>query len=1032
MGRAQEELTTSHVAFLMTDIEGSTPLWEEDPEAMHAALARHDQILEQEVERSGGSLLTHRGEGDSAFAAFSDPGGALTCAIAIQATFALEPWSTPRPVRVRIGLHVGSALGRESDYMQPAVNRCARLRDLGAGGQILASGDCVRAIGDLPAEIGFLFLGEHVFRGLGAAIEVYQVRHPSIPADFPPIRPPAPKPAHNLPSETTSFVGRERDLENIGEILSAGKHRLITLTGAGGVGKTRLAQRAARDAVGSFEDGVFFVDLTVLAEPRLLVHLIASTVGVPREAGRRTADSLDDYLSTRSALIVLDNCEHVVEACANFAAHLLDAAPKVTLLATSREVLGVVDEQVVIVPPLDLADAGGESRGDAATLFADRAGILDSSPETSLAIDRICERLDGLPLAIELAASWASEMTPVEIAAGLADHQLRLPPSGERSGGKHETLGASVDWSYALLDERERTMFRRLGAFAGPFTVEAVATVCGDPPEAEDAAATVEALVRKSLVVPADGTRRPARYRLLETLRVYALDRLAEAGESDATRDRLAGYIEELCLVAERRLGLADREWSGRLDDERANVDATLEWTKARDPLRFMRICGALTVYWANAARNVEAKIWLSAATEIKDAPLEMTAKANLGLGYITALEFDFPGSATPLQRALELYRQLEDDRGIARALSWIGLILGFALGPRVARPMIDEALGLARQTRERFALMTALYASGLVRATYEHAPSARPLFAEAMDLARKMGDPVSVTAMTSFAGMVELFSGEYLRAFAVLQESVALGAAARAPLWSSAAMTFLGGVLDQMGRYEEAYATLEEATASSERVGHIQASRNMHWHSRLAMHRGDLDEAERLLQREFDLPTSGQFLYGMLMRVQLAEVLVEQGEFAKTIERLEKPIVRWRDDGARWALARGLLCRSKAEWGTGDRAAALATLSEAVQVGRAFGDRATIVDVVEWAAEVASFIGDHAPAAQMLGGAERIRLATGYAVYPIRRPTLGALRSRITEGLGPARSARERTVGSMISDDEALALAAAVAKSSV
>ena len=1010
MERWTESSSSSNVAFLMTDIEGSTPLWEQDPAAMERALAAHDAIIEREVARTTGRLLTHRGEGDSAFAVFSDPAVAVECAVGLQLAFAKERWATKTPIRVRIGLHVGNSLGRDAEYVQPAVNRCARLRDLAAGGQILASGDHVRAVADLPTGVSFRPLGEHPLRGLDEPIAVFQVCHATIPDDFPDLMHRSTRRGHNLPPETTSFLGREQELALVG--MHLGGSRLTTLTGVGGVGKTRLALRAARAALSLFRDGVWLVDLAPLSDPRLVTNVAAAALKVPEEVGRRVSLTLDEWLANRQILIVLDNCEHLVDAAAAFVDNALKVGPGVSILATSREALRLPGEHVVVVEPL----ANGSA------LFVDRAALAGARVEPSVEVDAICEHLDGLPLAIELAASWAPVMTPAEISERLSDRFGLLSTGTRAAARKHETLAASIDWSYDLLEETERALFRRLSAFAGPFTLDAVRAVCVDDPPHDDALGVVANLVRKSLVVVADKSRRPTRYRLLETIRAYGADRLAEAGEAPVMHERLAAYVDEMCVAAERRLGVGDRDTSARLDEERANVRSALEWTRDHDPERFMRICAALTVHWANNARYSEAQMWLTAAASVEDASPEMIAKVTWGLGFILALQFKLVEAFVPFQKALEIFRRLGDERGIARCQCWLGLILAFASGAPAARPLIDEGLALARKTDDRFSLITGLYALGLVLAVYQHAPSARAVFAEGIEHARRMGDPVSVAAMTIFSGMAELFRGEYRRAHQILQESIALAAVCRAPLWISSAHTFLGGVLDQMGRHGDAKAVLEEASAVARRVGHLQENRNWHWHSRVALHRGDLDTASDMITKEAELPTSRQFLYGTLYRVQRAEVQVARGEFAAARDGLGPTIERLRENEARWALGRALLMRSEAEWGLGDRAAAIETLGEAVDVAGGFGDRGTIVDVIEWAAHVAEGQGDPASADRLLVAAEAVRGEIGYAVAEVYRPAMIALRRRIAEQFA-------RPAERVLEESEALELARDVAK---
>ena len=411
------------LTFLLTDVEGSTRLWEAHHQAMERALARHDRLVSQAVAHHGGRLVKAKGEGDSTFSVFDSPASAVAAALELQRTVAAEPWSLPVPLAVRVAVHAGDVQERDADFYGPVVNRCARLRSIGHGGQTLLSAAAAELVWeDLPAGVQLRDLGMHRLKDLTKPERVFQLSHPDLREAFPPLNSLEARP-NNLPVQLTSFVGRDTELAELRQQLSA--HRLVTLTGIGGGGKTRMALQVAADAVDAYPNGVWLVELAPLSEPSLVEQQLAAVVGV-REAtlaggsGLRTlTDLIVDYLAPRRALVLLDNCEHLVEACAGLVARLVGSCRELTVLATSREPLGVAGEVTFGVPPLAIVDSPDlvEIRNaEAVRLFVDRAELVspgfELSSETAPAVASVCRRLDGIPLAIELAAVRTRSLSP--------------------------------------------------------------------------------------------------------------------------------------------------------------------------------------------------------------------------------------------------------------------------------------------------------------------------------------------------------------------------------------------------------------------------------------------------------------------------------------------------------------------------------------------------------------------------------------------------------------------------------------------
>jgi predicted ATPase len=558
------------VTYLFTDIEGSTRLWQQDEAAMGEALSRHDDLLRQAVDEEGGTVFSTMGDGLAA--AFSSALSAIRAALAGQRLLGAEVWPTPTPIRVRMGLHTGEAELRDGDYFGTAVNRAARLMAVGHGGQVLCSQATAALV---ESEIELVDLGEHRLRDLDRPIRVFQVGAGA----FAPLRSLDVLPG-NLPLVTTSFVGRRAELAVVADDLRS--HRLVTLTGVGGVGKTRLAVQVAAELAGDFTDGVWLCELAAAATDEAIGPLVASALGVLQRPQMSLGESIVDFLRTREALVMLDNCEHLLDAAAALAEAVLEGAPGVRVLATSREGLGVPAEQVRPVRSLPVPASIGTST-DAVVLFEERARAVDPDfildDATTRAVAEVCRRLDGIPLAIELAAARVASMGPAEI-AGHLDERFRLLTGGRRGRvERHQTLRAAIEWSYSLLSAAERAVFDRMGAFPASFDEPAAVAVCaGDGVERWDVIDGLGSLVAKSMV-GADRSAGATRYQLLETLRHYARDQAGAEGTIDRLRRRHAIYYARLAEEAGPALMSPDELlWRQRVAADLDNFRAATLW----------------------------------------------------------------------------------------------------------------------------------------------------------------------------------------------------------------------------------------------------------------------------------------------------------------------------------------------------------------------------------------------------------------------------------------------------------------------
>jgi len=614
--------------FLFTDIEASTRRWEGDQEAMSQDLTRHDELLRQAVEEGGGRVFSHTGDG--LCAAFATARGALAAAVAGQRSLCGQPWASAAPLRVRMAIHAGAAEQRDGNYVGQALNRTARLLTLGHGGQVLCSHVVADLVRDhLPPDVSLTPLGEQQLADLTRPESVFQVCSADLPSTFPPLRSPRSR-RHNLPGALTSFVGRTRELDEVrGLIRSA---RLVTLTGVGGVGKTRLAVEAITKLLDEFADGAWLVELGPVNEPGLVAPTLMAALGLtsagtPAGSGS-VSDRLCEHLEDRRVLLLFDNCEHLLDATAELIHLLLSRCPAVAVAATSRELFGLPGEIAWRVPPLSvpspeisgLADLAGS---DAVTLFCERARAaqpgFDLSAANAVAVAQICRRLDGIPLALELAAARIRVLGAQQIAERL-DDRFRLLKGGARSSvPRHQTLRATVDWSHDLLPAPERTALRRLSVFPGSFDLEAAEAVVGDDAGGGTAVGfdvldLVSRLVDKSLI-GVEGGSVDVRYRLLETVREYGGEKLAEAGETEAIQQRHRDFF--LSLAARYPFDECVNHTTVALRVAAVNHDnfrSALDWSlDRRQSDAALRLADFLWPYWL-FTRPEEGLAWMAKA----------------------------------------------------------------------------------------------------------------------------------------------------------------------------------------------------------------------------------------------------------------------------------------------------------------------------------------------------------------------------------------------------------------------------------
>jgi predicted ATPase len=805
---------------------------------MPAVLTRHDQLLRECVSIHGGTVF--KTVGDSVLAAFPKASDALTAALAAQRACAREHWALPTPLRVRMGLHSGQADIRASDYFGPALNRAARLLAVGHGGQVLLSLATEQLVREqLPPDAALRDLGTHRLKDLSLVERIFQLVAPDLPATFPPLNSLDAR-RTNLPAQPTALIGREQEIAAIAALLRRTDVRLVTLTGPGGIGKTRLSFQLAAELIEDFPDGVYFVDLAPIREPILVISAIVQTLGLPEDGSQPLLAQLKEYLRDKHMLLLLDNFEQVLGAAPPLA-ELLSMAPRLKLLITSRESLRLRGEKDVMVAPLALPDRAALPPFDqlshyaAVALFIQRA--LDARSDFQVtnanapAVAEICCQLDGLPLAIELAAAWVKLFTPEALLARLSS-RLALLIGGPRDlPERQQTIRRTIAWSYELLNGDEQRLFQRLGVFVGGCTLAAASDVVSfevsGVHEAADQLKTLEglaALVDKSLLRrSADGDE--PRFTMLETIREYALERLAEHGESRAIRQQHATYFLKFAEAYDpwpRLYAPPQAHWLARVDVEHENLRAALGWFAEQGEAECgVRLAGALVGFWADHFHWDEGRAWLEAAlAQSGIVSVEARAKAVLGTSWLAGRLGDSITARAYAEEGLALFRGLSDKPAIGLALLWLGnSVLGkgeYAL----AHACAEECLAVFQELSDQWGRALALTLLGNIAVVQGDVAQAAIHNEEILSSFRQIGDKRGIGEFLLNKGYFAQLRGEWVQAVACYAESLVIFRELGAKEMIAVDLHNLGGAVLHQGDARQAAAYFVEGMTLSREIG--------------------------------------------------------------------------------------------------------------------------------------------------------------------------------------------------------------------
>ena len=852
-GETQSSDVASSVTLVFTDIEGSTRLLSSvGDEAYRRLLSLHTSLLRSTFETAGGEVLGSRG--NSLFAVFTESAAdAVRAAVMCQRSLADHPWPGGCEIRVRIGIHSGS-LSRSSGatdeiYVGLDVHRAARLCEAGHGGQILVSETTRTLVEDrLPEGVGLLLLGKHQLRDLPSPELIFQVTAPDLRTDFRPLRAVDVR-LSMLSQPRTTLIGREREIGLLRHMLSTDA-RLITLTGPAGTGKTRLAVAAAFRATDLFRDDICFVELAPIGDSELVASTIVRRLGLQESGATSLEETLIGYLRDRQSLLVLDNFEHLL-AAAPLVADLLSACTKLKVLATSRARLQVSGEQEFAVPPLEVPSLDSLpsheelERYPATALFAQRATAANPGFAVSRwnfeLIARLCSRLDGLPLAIELAAARTALLSPQEIltrieGAGTRESLDLLTNAMRDAPSRHRTLRDAIGWSYGLLNPSEQQLFRRLSAYVGGFLLEDVVEEEGPahlelqggpfgrkvPLEIIDGVAR---LVSNSLVQRHERPDRPARFSLLETIREFGIEQLESAGELSKRRRRHATYFLALAGAGEREAGgPSQAEWLGRLDEEHPNLRAALAWSLGAggdDAVTGAKLAATLWVFWFRRAYLREGSRWIQQAYAVcPEADLLLRARLLTGDGSLARMLGDFKRSETLLEASVAMWRELNDAEGLAWALSHLGLVKQWLGDLNHGIDLLEESLSLRMPSGDDRSIARSMFNLAVAEDFRQNYGRSAELYEATLEVQRRIGDIWGIGRVLGYLAKVILRRGELDRASALCEEALGLSTTVGDKWGIGLAQAGFGGVAWASGDLEKAKDWLRTSLLTFRDVG--------------------------------------------------------------------------------------------------------------------------------------------------------------------------------------------------------------------
>jgi predicted ATPase/class 3 adenylate cyclase len=1020
--KSEETFTTppsGTVTFLFTDIEGSTGLLKQLRDHYAKVLEDHHQILRDTFAKWNGYEVDT--QGDAFFYSFPRATEAVAAAIETQRALQAHSWPEGVEIRVRMGLHTGEPWITEEGYLGLDVHRAARITHIGHGGQILLSETTVPLIrNELPQDVTLHDLGYHRMKDLSFRESIYQLVIPDLPTDFPPLKSLDAYP-HNLPIQPTPLVGREKDLKTTRDLLSRPEVRLVTLTGPGGTGKTRLGLQLSAELCDEFPDGVYFIPLTPITEPELVISTIAQTIGVQDQGERSVLVSLVEFLRTKQMLLLMDNFEHVISAAPDVA-HILETCEGSKFIVTSREVLHLRGEYEFPVQPLMLPEdsqiqkATQLLQNPAISLFTQRAQAVKPdfylTDENCEAVTGICIRLDGLPLAIELAAARTKLFSPEALLKRLMESDgvssLELLSGGPRDAPRrHQTLQAAINWSYKLLDEAEQAFFQQLSVFYGGLTLDAAEAICcsaaGKTPSSLEGMQTLEvmdavaSLLDKSLLQQDVGLGGEARFSLLQTIQEFAREKLIESGQEESIRERHADFFLALTLDAKPKLQGPEQElWLDLLEGEHNNLRAALNWyierAKGEDELgtsaakSALQMAGSLYIFWDTYGYVTEGRRWIQRALVEYEAPIPERVDALIGAGWLASRQGEIHEGLRLFEDAAKLARDLEYKSGLAHALSNLAFIHNWiGDSDEIVKSLYIENLELWREIGDKRGIASALGPLAHQAASQYDFDGAVQLFNESLALFREVGDKREIAGALWNLGQIALRSGSYKEARDLFTESMMIYEELKDVHGVATQLRCLGEMERGHGNTSKAQDLFERGLASFRAIGDkgcsIIALAGL---GKVALDQGDHSAANEHLAKSLRLA---------------CETENEQGE----------------------ANARRLL--GFCDLGRGDLTAANKYFRESLALERKRDNIEGVAACLEGAARLFDARDDYRQAARLIGFVDTLRDQIGVPLPPIDVDSLDKWQSTIRNKLGEEAFRIKESEGRSMTMEEAIAM---------
>ena len=1042
MNNTEKIIPGGKVTFLFTDIEGSTKLSQNFPDKLPSALERHHSILIDKIESNNGFIF--QSVGDAFCGAFENSVDAVKAAVEIQKSLALEKWDET-VIKVRIGIHSGNAEWNGTNYMgYITLARAARVMSAAFGEQILISNDAYElyvndynshsnrnvdtdSSGHYDLTPGFRDLGERRLKDVILPIRLFQVVGAGLREDFPPLETLDARP-NNLPVQLTSFIGRETEMKHVKEALKLS--RLVTLTSAGGSGKTRLALQTGAEVIDEFEQGVWFVDLAALSDPALLTSTIIDALGIKEESKKTTEDTLIEFLKGKEILILLDNCEQLIHACANLAERLLSSCPKLKIIATSREALNCEGEMTYRIPPLAVPDPKSNDTPEQLTqyesvrLFIERALTVNSNfrvnNENAPALAEICSRLDGIPLAIELAAARIKILSVVKIYERL-DDRFSLLTGGKRTAlPRQQTLRALIDWSYDLLSEEEKILWCRLSVFSGGWTLDAAEEICSDEMISKSLILDLlSQLIEKSVIIFDESK---GRYRILESLREYGIEKLKNSQEISL---RHLNYYLRLSENAEPELrGENARFWLDIIDADHSNFISAIDWSVSNEMAdKGAVIAGALGEFWSTKG-HYSTGIRLNENILRSSCLYGNSAKVKL-LIWLCVYKYnqgEYEQVRKFSEECLNLSKGIGDKKGIAESLHNLGKVAELKGNYELARSYFEESLELKKEIKDKIGIADSLQSLGNLLTNQGDYELAKKYFGESFEIKKEVGDKRGMASNMNSMGCIATYQGNYEQAKKYHEESLAFNKDIGSKIGAAISMGNLGLISFNQGDYELARKYYEESLTIRKELGNKKGiAIYLHNLGGVVYTQGDFEQAKKYFEESLAVRKEIGDRIGMADSMNnLGGVMYTQGDFEQAKIYFEESLTVRKEIGDKSGMADSMNNLGSIARHRGDYDQSRKYHEDSLVLKKEIGDKPGIANTLIYIARLFELNNKHFDAVRLLYAAEFAVKSMGTVFDINAEKEKNELTARLNEMLSDDEFARYREEGERMTLEEA------------